>query len=471
VPSTAIYLCRGINATDPLAILTITGTSGAHAVVRSNSGGAFARIVNNGNDHSGKVNATYCDFLRMGDATHPAFDPILGGGDIFSFTNCTFTTCGTVGNSGGTGAYDGGALVNLDHCTWSGSTANSYAMPGVDRSGGGTRNLLFCNFDAGVLLYPAGGYTIEDCILRSWDITNGTWTGFARNLHVAVNGVNDMAVPGPVTDCYFVRLGAQDNPHYIAAVDQTTRITGCVFDAADTTTGNGDCITFGSGFGSPVTVTIDHCIVTRTNGTDVNSGTIMSCLGNVNVTVVIEHCTYHGGQGAYFGETYGGHASMGTVRNCLSFAGTNAYIIRADPGVAVNVVPGASAHHNGIHNPAATNGYDTNLTFTPATQGSGDVSGDPQFVDYNRNIKTWDASLGGPGTIANALTEIAVGNRTISALLTYVRAGHAPANQAFHAASDNVSPSNGWIGAVAGSAAGGGNPPGRRRSRRGGGKC
>lgn len=105
--------------------------------------------------------------------------------------------------------------------------------------------------------------------------------------------------------------------------------------------------------------------------------------------------------------------------------------------------------NNGKWNPNGT-GYDSDLSFSSGSPGSNDVSGSPSFVDVDRNIKTWDSSLGGPGTIANALTEIGLGNRTVQSLLDYIRAGFQPGASGLQAAHDSVAPSSGWIGAVAG---------------------
>lgn len=452
-PSTARYRCYMTNATDPLAILTVTGSSGSHATIRSNAGGANGRFTNNGNDHSGLVDATYCDFLRIGDAANPAFTPIVGSGDSFLFAHCTLDACGSIG-SASSGGVNGGGSVSLDHVRMTNSVADSVQLP-VDTKTSGLRVLTYCDFDQGIHLGHIGGWTIEYNIIRFYDYStsDAIWASFYRNIIAAANLVNDLGCAGVAQDIYWVRVGAQNNPHCFGAEQLTSRITGCVFEAPDGTDGAGDCITFGNGFASPNTVTIDHNLVLD-DGADNDTGTMLSCLGNANVSVVAHHNTYHGGQGCYFGETYTGYAGMGQVRNNLSWARNAgvAYIIHGDTGVIPNVVQGAQAHHNGVFHPHATNGYDPQLTFTPATQGSSDVNADPQFVDVNRGIKTWDTSLGGPGTVAHALSSIGteVAGYTIDALLTYVKAGFVPRNTTFHGASDNVSPSNGWIGAVQG---------------------
>lgn len=298
-------------------------------------------------------------------------------------------------------------------------------------------------------------WTIEDNKqLVYYDmIGSDTWTSFARNGIFAAVGVNDLPVAGIATDCYWVTSGV--NRHGFTTIDQTSRITGSVFEAADGADGAGDCVTINNP-GTPATFTVDHCLVLD-DGAGNNTGTMLSMLGGANASFVANHNTYHGGQGVYIGETYAGRASMGQVRNNLAWtvAAASAYIIKGEVGVVQNSVQGADAHHNGVWNPVPTNGYGGAVSFSPATQGAGDVAGDPQFVDRTRGVKKWSVSLGGANSTAGALAILKAGTGTIAQLLAYVKAGFAPQNAAYHAASDNVAPSNGWIGAVAGITASG----------------
>jgi hypothetical protein len=60
---------------------------------------------------------------------------------------------------------------------------------------------------------------------------------------------------------------------------------------------------------------------------------------------------------------------------------------------------------------------------------------DPQFVDSTRNVGTWDASLGGPGTEESAYARLyADPTLTRTALLPYLKAGFAPRNVAISTA-------------------------------------
>lgn len=69
----------------------------------------------------------------------------------------------------------------------------------------------------------------------------------------------------------------------------------------------------------------------------------------------------------------------------------------------------------------------------------------PQFTDPTRNLQTWDASLGGPGTIASALGRIQHDpTLTNASLLPYIRNGFAPTNPAYK----GTAADGGDIGAV-----------------------
>jgi hypothetical protein len=105
-------------------------------------------------------------------------------------------------------------------------------------------------------------------------------------------------------------------------------------------------------------------------------------------------------------------------------------------------------------------GYAAPMTGCP---GTNDIDEDPAFVDPTRNIATWDASLGGPGTLANAVAELRKlntpshnANYTVAALLAWVKAGFAPTNVNLqNAGHDNVT-----IGAVEYATAGASAVPG-----------
>lgn len=458
-PSTARYVCQiGTNASDPNAKVLVTNGGANRAVIRSNSGGANARFTHNGNDRSGQVDIEYCDFLRIGDSSNLALDFILGGGDTFSIQHATLDACGKVGDQAGVSA-NATAILRLRQVTMKNTVASSSLGLAASTVTSGVREIIDCVFDKAVAFYNITGYTITGTLFRgAYDYTGGPWTAFSGNaIALAQAEPGDLGVLGQATDCYFLRIGTPTNPHYFTSTDHMTRVTGCVFEQPDGTNGAGDCITFNNP-ATAKTMTVDHNLVLF-SPTDINAGAMLSCLGGANLTVVAEHNTYHGGQGIYIGETYAGHSGMlSSCKSNLSFSGTSnaAYLVLGEAGIVQNAMLSSAATHNGVRNPINTTGYGANLTFSSGSPGVNDVNGNPSFVDSTRTIKTWDTSLGGAGTVTNALTELAKRNDasgyntayTISALMTYIKAGFYPTNTAFQAAHDSVAPSNGWIGAL-----------------------
>lgn len=465
-PSTARYVCQiGTNATDPSAKLVVNGTSGSRCSIQSvnTNGAANGRFTNNGNDNSGQVDATYFDLLRIGDASNDAFAYWLGSGKIFSLQNYTADACGSLGANNG-GAYDTAAIVRHKNGTTRNSVGSTSMVSGTAAgaiTGGGVRECIDCEFDGQVLFYNCTGWTITGTTFRTiYFTTGGPWAQFYGNmLVIPTSDTGDWATEGAMTDCYVIRPGDLVNPHFVTTGDNTTDLTGNIFDMPDgVTNGAGDCITFNSP-SVLKTINVKNNLVLQTES-GINVGTMLSCLGGANLTVVAEHNTYCGDQGIYLGETYAGHVDMlSSCKSNLSFSQTaaTAWIISADPGVVLDVVHSANVVKNGVWNPKGTTGYQSNLSFSSGNPGSGDVNGDPGFVDINRNIKKWDLSLGGPGTVAHALAELGKRNDaagynsayTIAALRAYVLAGFAPTNIAFQAAHDGVN--GGWMGAVSGS--------------------
>ena len=75
---------------------------------------------------------------------------------------------------------------------------------------------------------------------------------------------------------------------------------------------------------------------------------------------------------------------------------------------------------------------------------------DPQFVDQTRTPISWDASLGGSGTIEETMERIGpVGDSSTQDLLDYIREGFQPQNALLKGAGDpDATPPNPDIGAV-----------------------
>jgi hypothetical protein len=450
-PSTARYRLRWVSGST--ATVTISGTSGNHAIVRSNSGGANGRIDHNNIDHAGQIAATWCDFQRIGDASNSAISYILLGSDTLHLEDCTFDAdCGSIGDV--TSFAETGTTIRLIRVQHLSTVADSCVLSNDNpASGSGTREFLGGDYHGKVYWYGWWGWTIGGgAVLRGGYESNngvpGNWDGVL--IVIPDTSAGDVQTGGTMKNSYVLFTGQPSNPHGTTVGDETPRLTGCIFECpdGDGSEGDGDCITFNAP-SAPVLVQVDHCITVHHN--NVAPGTMLSCLGGPNLTVECTHCTFHGQMGIYVGETYSGHAGMlAKAKNNLMYHKTagSGYVILADPGSATDLVAAANADYNGKWNPNGS-GY-SGLNFSSGAPGVHDVSGDPQFVDVDRGIKSWDSSIGGPGTVAHALDQLGTGAHTLQELLDYVRAGFRPTNPAFRAADDMVSPSQGWMGAVQG---------------------
>ncbi len=133
-----------------------------------------------------------------------------------------------------------------------------------------------------------------------------------------------------------------------------------------------------------------------------------------------------------------------------------------DPDPQVDVAPASVITNNGWYNLSTVSGnpwsavsgdtniengtvYDSPMSGT-VSPGSNDVANvNPNFTDPTRNLETWDASLGGPGTAASALARIEQDpSLTKTSLLPYIRTGFAPTNPAYK----GTAADGGDIGAV-----------------------
>lgn len=447
-PSTTKYqLIIGTGHNQNNAKLVINGTSGSRSFVRSNSGGANGWI----NDGSGpwlggaKMECVFTDFLRVGDATNDAIRTSPTGSYVFSLTDCTFDACGKIG-----GTYNLGATCTyiLRRCNFKNGAHATDSLTIFNASGytSGTRTLDDCVFDKQVHGYQFLGFVVDDNLFcETVDCTVGAWLSADGNMFLK----NDNALPGSLSNSYFLYDGATDNPHFMQpnpAGDCT--YTGLIFEAPDAvnTSDCGDCISMVSP-GSVMTFTIQNCLVLPAAGGR-TSGTLFSALGNANVRIAANHNTWYltandptarfpamGVVGETFNTNAGQVTSFKSNLACSNSA-RNAYMydnINGSPNT--DTVTAANANYNNMYNLAAGSagkGYDAPFTGSP---GANDLNVNPNFVDPTRNAAKWDLSIGGAGTEANAIVELkkrnATGynsNYTIANLVAYVRDGFKPTN-------------------------------------------
>lgn len=153
--------------------------------------------------------------------------------------------------------------------------------------------------------------------------------------------------------------------------------------------------------------------------------------------------------GLFESAVYG--SNLVTFRSCLEYGIADATErgIKAISGT-VNL---AYTDYNDFYNMSSANRYDA-ITVNALTEGvdtgfgAFDINANPNFNDVNATFATWDTSLGGAGTVANAFAELLKKNGfdragtaatfnaayTKAALLTYLRNAFTPTNSALDGA-------------------------------------
>lgn len=435
-PSTTHYKVVLADAHNNNTRWIINGTTGSRCFINSNISGGNGYISDGGFLQAGLVQASYCDFNRVGTTTVPAITASPTGTTSFILDHCTFNGCGRLDKTFGVGA-DG--TYQILYTTFENSI-DSTDLTAVIASGApigtGTRQIYYNSFDKGVNFYSGEDFSIDrNAFFFGLGTTSGDWASFTNNfvLFTAASG-GPLNAAGDTDSCYFYFDDPTSyNPHFIQPLsydrDQTHHNN--IFDmncASVAPAMEGDCYTFATPAGTPCTATITNniALVGPNNKT---VGTMFTMLGNINTNVVAYHNTcFAGTQGAAICEGYSGHASQVVFKSNLVWSittgGYKLYAVSA-PGV-VDVAPAADITHNGGNNlsPGSNlNGYN-GLTFSAGTPGANDVTADPLFVDYARNLRTWSAFKGGDGTDTDAYARIkADPYNTLLDLFDYIQDG------------------------------------------------
>lgn len=429
------------------ARLVVTGTSGSHTIIRSKSGGANGRFTG-AYTRTGRIDATYVDFLRIGDASNAAFTYyISGSGDTFSLAHCTLDYCGR--------GYFGTHLASntnfsLTDCVW---TNTVHATESINVSaytndiGTGARNVLRCAMDK-LLTISGRHFTVQHCLFESGISTtvgaNYTWTTFDKNVLIKSGG--DTNMPAGMTNCFLLTGGT--NPHFFSAPNYAGyTYDGLIFQATgDGLDGDGVIATGGS---TGVRHTITRCIVLPNTAGTGSSGTLATTNGLYNYVGPVEHntCVVSAGirNAIQVNETTASPAgAVSTLRanifaalSALQGSGSDASLVVSYPGsVGVdNIIDPASTTNNGLYGLATTSrasgktnqgtSYDTPTTTT--TPGANDVAVNPNFVDITRNFEQYATTKSQSATLANTVAALKADLASeIPALLAWVRAGWRP---------------------------------------------
>ncbi len=459
----------GTNNTQTGCDLTFAGTSGSRVTVQSNSGGGNGRFslgyVQTGAwVDVGDIDADWVDFTRIGDATRDfcQWFPSAGGRSQ-TWDDCIMDACGTYRLSG---SLRGSDVYAIRNCTWKNTAAGN---PLVIRSNvaltTGTRLIRGCVFDKQLSFIDRLSFTIGGSSAGQWNLfydgyavvgSANAWASMTYNL-VRVDSNDEQQACGSLSHCYFLADYVAINPHILGIVEPvaaTIAIEDSIFEYTGTDD-SGDCILHD---GNAQTLEIRRCHFLPNSAGTGGSGTMFTMgegiasqgVRNQQSTGVIGRLSTLAVNEAPSDPTQSLAGQVGYFRSNICWApaghgssGIGPFKISDTLGTGLgmgsrtaDIVAAANANYNcGWDHDAGFegNGYNLNLTGTP---GVNDVNEDPDFVDDGRRLSKRDTSLGGAGTVANALTELRKKNDrsgyntayTVNALLTYVRAGFAPQN-------------------------------------------
>jgi hypothetical protein len=330
---------------------------------------------------------------------------------------------------------------------------NEVSLFGVNPTGGHLRQFTNNVLTDGILNISASGYTVTGNLTKYQVFEDAAQTNTITGNFImqpcstipngALGGATTMTVGlSVISGNYF--YACSGNPHMLSMADTGTTVTSNIFETdyslPDDT---GDMVV-------PNTGTI------VTNNLTIASGTLTSELmsSGVSVTGVIVKnntiiagvqmaCGHIGEPSTSFANMYAVYRNMLCVhkQNYLGYqmqdvSGTThatQAVTSMDYNAGWNVVTGMSTYH-------LIGGGDMPVTST--AYGVHDIIADPWFVDGNRSLGSWGATLGCDGTGACALAELAKINDAtgynsaynIAALLAFVKPGYYPTNPALRAA-------------------------------------
>ncbi len=487
-------------------LVAANGTSSNPAVIKTDftraGGTGLNGLISTTAQSGGLYLATYTQLTNLGNSTTFGVQINTAWTYAVSITNCTFTNCSFFFSSNTDVNFT--FSDNIFSSSPSTTTGGIYASASFNASANpsaGVRTITYNSFDQSVVFESQRGFIFTDNYMGGFYCVNGPqWPSIsncARNF-VQFNdtgtGSSGVVLYGSAKDWFLFDTNST-NPHYCGADAATMTISGFIFQSSGTG-GQGDCIVPGTSGG---TLTVTNCIVLPDASTSYvgTSGKLISYLGSgTNQVVIAEHNTYVAGTGggdsddavAALGESGGAQLSgaYSSVRANLPWSAAAASLclaandITSGGGYCNNVT---AAGYNGFWNPstgtcyygAPTGGASGGTTQTgvvgyaglrvsnansfPDSQiGTGDISGNPAFVDSTRCLATWGGTAAGGGTATNAgaLAALAanpalIGQAT-TGLLAWIRAGFRPTNSAFEA--------TGWSGDTSTADAAGNSWPG-----------
>jgi hypothetical protein len=345
----------------------------------------------------------------------------------------------------------------------------------INAGGGGIRRMVDLTFDAGIGVSS----NMRDMTVAGWHSMAGAysfgsttvWAGEAERMFFRRTDQPSSLMPGSLKDFVFFVDGVISNPHFISPsiVASLTFTRGVLMANGSNNIGDGFV-----GVAPSVARTYTfRQLITLPDAADGDAScTGFSLLGNDNCNFDAERCTFFlQGDGA--GTPTIAEGSLGHAGKLASFQGILGYSRQQTSLIFANganvpeddyvTVADRNCAWNIDEDEALVTVYEPAASAFASTPGVNDVHENPDFAGnpLDAHLDAWDLANGGPGTIANALAEMALRHDftetfdpayTVENYLDFVEAIFTPTNQNLSGAG----PGGADIGAVAVQAGGGG---------------
>jgi hypothetical protein len=465
------------------AVLRVRGTEAKPAIVRTAAASTGrARIVTGGFIGGGRIDHEWCIFQRMGGSGAPnAFHPRGSINSIaWRMVDCVVDDCGVI--NGAAGNMHATSIFQFERVCFKNTpvTNNIQGLAfseAINAGGGGVRRMVDITFDKGV--GAGASCNMRDMTVAGWHSMSGAygfgsttvWAGEAERMFFRRTDQPSTLIPGSLLDFVFIVDGVISNPHFIAPsiVANLTYTRGVLMANGSNNIGDG----FVGNAPSVARTYTFRQLITLPDAADGDAScTGFSLLGNDNCNFDAERCTFFlQGDGA--GTPTIAEGSLGHAGKLASFQGILGYSRQQTSLIFANganvpeddyvTVADRNCAWNIDEDEALVTVYEPAASAFASTPGVNDVHENPAFAGnpLDAHLDAWDLANGGPGTVANALGEMAKrydftdtfdSDYTVENYLDFVEAIFTPTNQNLAGAG----PGGADIGAVAVQAGGGG---------------
>ena len=485
-PSAQCYVLEVLNNYGTTyGALYINGVSSSFCTFGIVAGSGYGRITSgekvagSSTYDTGIVQAAYCNFSNIGNATNRFASGRQGNGNTYQwfYKYCRFDTCGVISPT-----YQLTSVVHFDieNCTFvnsvdtTGPNNVSVSMDSVALASGGTRTFENNVLDLGLYLGSALSATISNNILqRGYNIT-GTNITFTDNLIYVSSawytGSGGWNIPysWTATGNYFViddLTGiAITNPRFFLVNTGAgdTTVNDNIFEYTGLSSSGAAITMYAPASGTPSSnvVTINGNLVLPASasvlaGTYNQSGDLLNTDGGTaspNFAMDVWNNTAIS-SAANAGSLYANAAAAGwvgaflNIKNNLWWATsghTTAYAVTAQATPITDEILSSALDYNALSGlklgsctvggvATASRGYN-NLYFSSGTPGAHDIVGSPGLADVTRNLEKFDLTMGGAGSAAHALQQMAKvndssgfnSNYSFATVTAWVKAGFSP---------------------------------------------